>query len=322
MPKYFKILITLMILSILSGCSFIVLPSATITPISTTVPSVTPLPPTPTLIPTATSTPEPLSLSIQDVLSNCVELSEKKREVVVTGKIFMPEFVIYGSGDWRGMNLNDFMPDDPKILTILIKIGEGPNTLNNVPIFFTERDLVARDINGQEIRHGHLVSVAGHPRVNPNQTNGKCELWVDSLESKTPQEVLIPMDAEIKFLLEKFSIGHFMMEYKTTNCAELAFKKQLVRMKVSVDFWNFPADCTMGSCRIKIKDKTGSMFASFVQSETPNSMVINKDVWGPNSWKIFDSSGEEADKDNLVVIGSLYSDLKGCRLSVYSVESD
>ena len=320
--KAFRLILAYASVFFLGACTMspLFVTTTTVTTASTNRPTETPTRvPSPTLTPTQTQTPAPQILTSQQLLENCEGLSRLGKEVTIDGYVFMPKYVVYGSGDWRGMSLSDFLTEDSQTLRVYVKLGEGPNTMDPIPEFFTEKDLVMRDYSGQVVHHGFLVSVTGLPRFNPDQADGKCTLWVDKIQSQMPPSVLVPLETNIKPLLERYTIGHGMQATVVERCAELGFQKQLVRIQVSIDFWNFPAECNMGICRIKIMDKTGSMFASFVQAEAPNCMVIDKTVWGPNSWKIFDSSGAEADKENLILEGVLYSDPQGCRISVYTV---
>lgn len=274
----------------------------------------------PTHTPAPTATPTPQALNLQGVLSKCEELSANHESVVVQGKIFLPEFVIYGYEGWKGMQLAERLPIDEEQLIVLIQVGDGPNTMNALPQFFNERDLAIRAFDDQMVHHGYTVVINGRPKYHADKLERKCEVWVDRIESRMPAEVLVPLAAEISYLLEEHTVGHGMQEKIVKQCELLAEQKQLVTIRGSIDD-SLGAVCNMGTCRITIKDPTGSMFASLVNLEAPNSMIVSTEVAGPDGWKILDSNGIEVDRENLALTGILYSDAQGCRLAVYTVES-
>jgi hypothetical protein len=317
-----KLFLFVIVLSILSGCAGapVVNPTQPLKPTQTNTPLSTNTP-APTMTPAPTATPTPQSLNLQGVLVNCEELSTNHDSVVVEGKIFLPEFVLYGYEGWKGMNLVENLSTDIEKLTILIQVGDGPNTMVALPEFFSERDLLIHAFDGQVIHQGYTVVITGRPKFNADKPDRKCEIWADKIESKMPEEALVPFVAEISYLLEEHTEGHGLQETLVKQCALLAVQKQLVTVRGSIDN-SFAADCDMGKCLIKIKDQTGSLFASLVELEAPNSILVSQDILGPDGWRIFDFSGNEVDKTNMALTGVLYSDAQGCRLSVYTVESN
>lgn len=316
--KVFPIVIVLTILCA-CACAPTTHPAQSNPPTQTAIPLPTQTS-APTQTPAPTATPTPQALTLQGVLAKCEELSANHESVVVQGKIFLPEFVIYGYEGWKGMHLAEYLPTDEERLIVLIQVGEDPNTMNALPQFFNERDLAIRAVDDQVVHHGYTVVISGRPKYNADKPERKCEIWADRIESRMPAEVSVPLAAEISFLLEEQTIGHGLQEKIIKQCELLADQKQLVTIRGSIDDTQ-GAVCGMGTCLVTIKDPTGSMFASLVNLEAPNSMIVSTEVAGPDGWNILDSSGNEADRANLALTGVLYSDAQGCRLAVYSVES-
>jgi hypothetical protein len=316
-----KVFLVVIVLSILCSCAC----APTTHPAQSNPPTQTAIPlPTktsaPTQPPAPTATPTPQVLNLQGVLAKCEELSANHESVVVEGKIFLPEFAIYGYEGWKGMHLAERLTTDTERLIVLIQVGDGPNTMNALPQFFNERDLAIRAFDDQVVHHGYSVVISGRPKYNADKPERKCEVWADRIESRMPVEVSLPLATEISYLLEEQTIGHGMQEKIVKQCEQLADQKQLVTIHGSIDDTQ-GAVCNMGACLVTIKDPSGSMFASLVNLEAPNSMLVSTEIVGPNGWKVLDSNGIEVGRETLALTGVLYSDAQGCRLAVYTVES-
>lgn len=277
--------------------------------------------PEPTATPTITTTPQPRLVTKEDLFANCEEFAKQNNPIVIKGKVFLPEFIIYGYTGMKGMNLTESIAKETNPLTIFIRIGDGPNTMNSLPEFFSERDLLIRDTTNRAVHHGYTVMVTGHPKFNKDKPERTCEIWVDTIESVMPEEALIPLPVQIGYLLEEHSEGHGLQTRITSNCGLLAEEKRFITVNGSIDYSDAGTLCDMGICRIRIKDQTGMMKASIVESEKPNSMVIIPGLPVPEGWKLFDKTGAEVVPAAISFTGILYSEPEGCRLSVYSIQS-
>lgn len=275
----------------------------------------------PTAIPTITATPQPRLVTKDDLFANCEEFAKQNNPVVINGKVFLPEFIIYGYTGMKGMNLSESIAKETNPLTIFIQIGDGPNTMNPLPEFFSERDLLIRDATNRAVHHGYTVMVTGHPKFNKDKPDRMCEIWVDTIESVMPEEALIPLPVEIGYLLEEHSVGHGLQTRTTSNCALLAEEKRFITVNGSIDYSDAGSVCDMGICRLRIKDQTGMMTASIVDSEKPNSMLITPGLPAPDGWKLYDKTGAEVDPAAISLTGILYAEPESCRLSVYTIQS-
>ncbi len=290
---------------IATGCGFI----PYLNPQPTSVPTAAV---TPTKIPTctATVTPTPSYMEISDVLNNCQSLSDDKREVVIEGKLFMPVYSIVGYQDWKAMNLAKFLPNDSDLLKVLIQVGEGPNTMDVLPEFFTERDLIVRADQEQTIRHGHSVRIIGNVEYRGDSPELKCAVRVNQISTLMDAEVLIPLDIQVKTLNTAGGLD---------NCSQLAFEKQMVRLKGSIVV-SSGVTCQMGYCRMSFSDGTGSMFLTIVDALGKNSANFNSDRPFDERLKLLDSSGNAVELDDLNLTGVVYSEQSRCNLMVYTIE--
>ncbi|HNW95253.1 MAG TPA: hypothetical protein PKL60_03600 [Anaerolineaceae bacterium] len=302
-------------------CAFAAVLSACSPAIQTPVPSQTPLPPTltptETTTPTQTPTPAPLKLDIPVLLEQCETLSITNTEVIVSGHLYLPEFRIYGYSGWKGMNLKQFLPNDQKGITALIPLGDGPNTMDELPVYFTPRDLRARSDSGQLILHGHSVSIQGRAEYVVSEGVPRCQVWVEKIESLMPAELLIPQTFEISNLLKEQNIGSKSHPEIVSTCELMGRKQQMVSIKGSVIAESGPDLCKQEICRFKLTDKTGTVTALFLLADTPNSINFISN----QGWKLMDQDGIPRDLLNLVFTGTLFVDPSdGCSLLVYQIK--
>lgn len=299
---------TFLILSILLlfACAPLASLQATPTPPPTSTATPTPTAtstPTPTLTPTITPTPTPQTLRIEQVWENCEQLAQDGREIWVSGKVFMPKWRIIGYQGYKGMNFNEYLDTDERSLTILLEVGDGMQTMNALPDYFTERDLVIRSDDGQEIRHGHTLQILGLPKYK--QDSKRCEIWPSRIESLMSDQVIIPAEIEINSLT-------------TNRCSMLATQKQFITLMGSISNWGAAAkSCNMGICLLEFSDGTGKIRVTFVQGEQPSSLYLSPE----NKANLIDNAGNPVNlQDELILSGVLYAELEGCTLSVYEIE--
>ncbi len=310
MLKSFSLFLLCLLLACLSACGPVTALIAG--PSQTPVPSLTPTPsltatttftPTPTLTPTITPTPTPQTLTIDQVLQSCEQLAQDGREVWVSGKIFLPKWKIIGYTGYKGLNLNEHLDEDQRSIMLVMEVGAGPQTMNPLPPYFTERDLVVRAENGQEIRHGHSVKVLGVPKYK--QDSRRCELWPSRVESLMSAQVFIPVEEKIGSLT-------------TNKCSLLSTDKQFVSLTGSISNWGAAtSSCTLGICLLQFNDGSGKMRVTFVQGDQPSSLFISPE----NKASLIDALGNPLSlQEKLILTGVLYAELEGCTLSVYLIE--
>jgi len=210
------------------------------------------------------------------------------------------------------MNLAKFLPNDSDLLKVLIKVGEGPNTMDALPEFFSERDLIVRADKEQTIRHGHSVYIIGNVEYRGDSPELKCAVRVKQISTLMQTEVVIPLDVQIETL---DTIGG------VDNCSQLAFEKQMVRLKGSI-VESAGVTCQMGYCRMSFSDGTGTMFLTIVDALGKNSANFNSDRPSGERLKLFDASGNAVELDNLNLTGVVYSEQSGCNLMVYTIEQE
>jgi len=114
------------------------------------------------------------------------------------------------------MNLAKFLPNDSDLLKVLIKVGEGPNTMDAYWVF-SERDLIVRADKEQTIRHGHSVYIIGNVEYRGDSPELKCAVRVKQISTLMQTEVVIPLDVQIETL---DTIGG------VDNCSQLAFENK------------------------------------------------------------------------------------------------
>lgn len=300
-----KVILCLAIMILLTGCvstsSTFVSPSATISP-------------TLTFVPEPTATPEPELVGISDILTNCDQLGESENPVEVEGKIFLPDYRILGYEGWKGMNLAQYLSTDKNILTVLMKVGEGPNTMDPLPEFFANRDLIIRAEDGQLIYHGFSVSIIGHVEYQPENENLQCALRVEKITSMMAPEVLIPQTVEIGYLLEEINLGSPSKPDLSTNCAQLANEKQFVSIKAMIQDITQEPQCAMGNCELLINDNTGEIAILLHEGDLVNSILTSTE-----GWKIIDQEGNEIGEETIIFTGLLYTPPQGCLLTVYTI---
>ncbi len=309
-----KILLSIFLLMICSGCSTF----------STSVEEVKEflISPTPTLtpVPTSTSTPVPQMMSIEEATENCETLSKGKNLVIVEGKIFIPLYKIYGYEGWKGMKITKFVPTDSNYLTALIKVGQGPNTMDSLPEFFSERDLRIRDNDGQLIYDGYSVRLMGHMEYKEKSENLRCALRVEKIETEMPPEVNEPLEVKIDSLIKVYVPAGHRTDEETTECVELGGKKQLVLIRGSIVNTGSDISCDMGKCTVPVDDTTGRLNLTIPIGENPSSIAISDEVPGYDGWSIYDSNGKLADKKKITLIGVLNSSGFICSMDVYRIE--
>ncbi len=310
----FKGLILLCLVSCISACAF---PSIPLAPTATA----TALPPTPTPNPTATPTitptPAPLAMEIPDLLAQCESLSASNSEVIVSGKLYLPEFRIYGYSGWKGMDLKKYLPSDDTGITALIPIGEGPNTMDELPAYFTPRDLRARAENGQLILHGHEVTIEGRVEYKLSDGIPRCQVWVETVQSQMPEEILIPKAVTIADLLKTQNIGNFYYPEIVSTCELLGREQQMVAIQGSIIAEGGPEICKNAICRFKLTDKTGKITSVLLLANESNSIYFDSSL----GWRLLDQAGTAGNLLNLVFIGTLFVDTTdGCSLLVYQIQ--
>lgn len=285
-------------------------PTVTLTPTATWTP-------TPTLTPTITPTPTPQNLSIEQVWENCEQLAQDGREVWVSGLLFLPKWKIIGYPGWKGLDLKEIMEEDQLSLTILVEVGDGPNTMNSLPQYFTERDLVVRADQGQEIRHGHSVAVFGIPSFKPD--TGRCEIRASKIETLVSPEALVPEVVTISFIQEVYEEVTFGgVIWYVKNCALLSEARQFITVKGSLVNWRDALkSCTSGICTLEFSDGSGKLRVSFVQGDQPSSLFLSPE----NKASLIDLDGKLLNlQDQLILTGMMYAEFEGCTLSVYEIE--
>jgi hypothetical protein len=311
----------------MTGCSSLVntikdkiySPTFTITPTITLTPTLTPTP-IPTQTPTATPTPNPKKLSIYEIIENCETLSKNREVVVVEGKIFLPIFKLIGykseEVSWKGMELKQYLESDLEFLTVLIPIGEGPNTMDSVPIPFDEKDLIIRDDKSRTIRHYHTVSITGRVDFVESGEGNRCQIWLEKIESLMPLEVLTPQEVKTNFLSIMVNLGSNTHPEYFSNCQLISNKHQMVTLTGSFVSWGISAQCNNVNCNFQFSDGNGTLWLSLAYRKGPNSVFKSED----NNWQIFDKANNPISPSNLKLTGVLYSLTQGCTLSVYEID--
>ena len=236
------------------------------------------------------------------MFESCQQLAQEGREVLVSGKIFLPKWKIIGYPGSKGVNLNTYLEEDKRSLMLFIQVGDGPHTMDPLPVHFTERDLVVRAGNGQEMRHGHTAMVLGVLRFK--EESNRCELWPSKIESLMSEQVIIPAEIKISSLT-------------TNRCSTLATQKQFITLSGSINNWGAaPKSCTLGICLLEFTDGSGKLRVTFVQGDQPSSLYLSPE----NKASLIDADGNPVNlRDELILTGVLYAELEGCTLSVYSI---
>jgi hypothetical protein len=313
-----KVILSIISMILCAGCNAI---SPYVEDVKEFIISSTPsLTPTITVTPTPTPTPAPKIMSIEDTLTNCETLGKSKNLVIIEGKIYIPLYQIYGYEGWKGMKITRFVSTDSNYLTALIKVGQGPNTMDSLSEFFSERDLRIRDNDGQLIYDGYSVKLIGRMEYKEKSKNLRCTLRVEKIETKMPLEVNEPLEVKIAFLNKIYVPAGHRPDEQTTDCVELGGKKQLVLMRGSIVNTGSDITCDMGKCTVLVDDTTGRLDVTIPIGENPSSIAISEDVPGYDGWSIFDSNGNLADKRKITLIGVLNSSGFNCAMDVYWIE--
>lgn len=325
LKKLSLILLTSIGILVISGClcplTSIVNKVRALTPTPTqTITSAPSLTPTITQTPTLTPTPTPQRLDVYYLYDHCSNISQNQETVIVEGRIFLPKFKMisydYENQTWVGTQLRNFLESETRSLTILIPIGEGPNTLDPIPIPFNEKDLIIRDDNNHIIRHYQSVLIKGRVEYFKNEDGSRCQIWMESIQTRASEEIQIPQEVSIFFLNQKKNMGTKKKPQMTTNCELLAQKHQMVTISGSIISLG-TNQCNNVSCTFQFSDNTGSISISLANREGPNSVFKPKG----ELWQIYDKANNPISLYSLKLTGVLYLLSDGCRMSVYEIES-
>lgn len=257
--------------------------------------------------PTVTPTLAPQEMDIADLLTNCAALDEQDATVVLTGKVFLPGETIYGYEGWYGMNLIT-----GSRINVLFSVGAGANTMDDLPYYFFEQDLVIRAFDGRIIRHGHEVRVTGRPKFRADSELRRCELYVDQVESLMAEGVLQPVDVTIEELNDGDTVN---------DCSDLEYSRQFVRLygKLRVD--NSLSVCQLKTCKVIFSDATGSAAVMILEGEGPNHMTALPEVFTDQDLHVMDANGEWIDNSKVALVGVVAASDQGiCKMTVYEVE--
>lgn len=289
--KTFQLILSLVLLAVLGACQ-----------------PPTPAPtPTPQPEPTVTSTLAPQAMDIDALLQNCAALDEQHATVILTGKIFLPNETIYGYKGWYGMDLIT-----GSRIAALISVGNGPNTMDDLPQYFFEQNLVMRDNDGRIVRHGHEVRVTGRPVYRADSENRRCEIYADKIESLMPENVLQPKDLTIEELTNDNNVD---------ECKDLEFTRQFVRLHGELRVDKDTSMCQLGVCKVAFADDTGLGSAKILAGEGANHMALLPETFSIQDLKVWDMSGGLVENSNVNLVGVVHeSDAGFCEMIVYEVE--
>lgn len=302
----FGIFISLCLLcSLLTSCQAGGLLGPTLTP--------SPLPTlTPSLTPTVTSTPEPQRMSISDLLNNCQALSDQKREVILSGKIYLPEGSILGyklEGDtWWGIQL---VSSDKMI--VLVKMGDDPGTMAPLPDQYSGKDLLLHASDGQKILEGHMVLITGRPKYRTDNLERACEVFATTIVSQESSDVLIPIDLKVKDLFD----GD-----RKNDCSLLTKTSQLVRLSGSLVV-DKDTSCWMDDCTLVLKDDTGRLRIVISTLGLNNRMTGLAPPYRSSDLQVFDGQGIQIDGSLVQLIGVVTGtdEFLYCSLKVYEISA-
>ncbi len=268
------------------------------TPIST---------PTPSPEPTITPTLAPQVMEIEDLLQNCAALDEQNTTVVLAGKVFLPDETVYGYKGWYGMDLIS-----TSRIVALFQVGSGPNTMDDLPQYFFEENLVIRDNDGRIVRHGHEIQVTGRPIYRADSENRRCEIYVDKVESQMPVSVLQPKDITIEELTNNNNVD---------ECKDLEFTRQFVRLHGELRVDKDTSVCQLGFCKVTFADDTGVGSAKILAGEGANHMALLPETFSIEDLKVWDKSGELVKNSNVNLVGVVHTtEANYCEMIVYEVE--
>ncbi len=257
--------------------------------------------------PTITPTPAPQPMEIEELLQNCASLDEQDVTVILTGKVFLPPESVYGYEGWYGMNLITGTR-----VNALFQVGTGANTMNDLPHYFFEQDLVIRADDGRIIRHGHQVRVTGRPRYRADSENRRCEIFVDRVDSLMPEDVLQPLDLTVEELNDDDTVN---------DCSDLEFSRQFVRLSGELRIDEFTSLCQLKNCKVTFEDPTGSADVMILEGEGPNHMAALPETPTNQDLQVRDQNGDLVDNANLSLIGVVsLSDKYECEMTVYEIE--
>lgn len=262
---------------------------------------------TPQPTPTITPTLAPQQMEIGTLLQNCASLDEQDSTVILTGKIFLPDETVYGYDGWYGMNLITGAR-----INVLFQVGSGANTMNDLPQYFFEQDLVIRADDGRVIRHGHEVRVTGRPKYRADSETRRCELFVDRVESLMPEDVLQPMDLTIEELNDGDTVN---------DCSDLEYTRQFVRLTGALRIDEYTSLCQLKKCKVIFEDATGSAAVIILEGEGANRMAGLPETFTSQDLLVMDQNGELVDNMNLSLVGVVaMSDSSDCEMTVYEIE--
>lgn len=275
--------------------------SPTFAPIAT--PSIAP-----THTPTITPTPTPQVMKISDLLEDCEGLADRQSTVILTGKVFLPDETVYGYQGWYGM---DLIQGDK--VRALFSVGTGVNQMEDLPQYFHEQDLLIYAADGRLIRHAHEVSVTGRAKYRADSEDRRCEIYVESVESRMPATVLEPMDLKIGELLDGNEVN---------DCDDLEFSRQFIRLTGAVRLDDYSSMCQLGVCKIIFTDSTGNAFVYLLEGEGSNRMQTLPEQFSDRDLVIRDRDGVLVENKWLSLVGvTRQGDVGACELIVYAVEA-
>ena len=265
----------------------------------------------PTLAPTPTATPQPLSASF--VIDVCPSLSASKNPVTVTGKIRTSATSLCLNNRCNLRLLDD------QYLTVKLSLGTGPNTMDKLPMSYSDKDLMIRAFDGQVVKHNYTVRLTGiieytklptptpDSKVTPEpDAVGLCSLIVTRIESLMSPEALEP---------ENMSIAE-----AEENCADLEERQQIVRIRGKLQL-HYPVQlCSGGTCSLSFYDSSASITAKVRTGGGPNSMSPLPKNWSLSDLKVRDKNGSLVPPEFVTLTGLLSERDKTCTLTVDEIE--
>jgi hypothetical protein len=197
-------------------------------------------------------------------------------------------------------------------IAALIKVGSDPNTMDDLPQYFFEQNLVIRDNDGRIVRHGHEVRVTGRPVYRADSENRRCEIYADKVESLMPESVLQPRDLTIEELTNDNNVD---------ECKDLEFTRQFVRLHGKMRVDKDTSVCQLGFCKVIFEDATGIGSAKILTGEGANHMALLPEYFSVQDLRVWDKSGELVENANVNLVGVVHAaDANSCEMIVYEVE--
>ncbi len=263
--------------------------------------------PTKTPIPTATVTPTPQTqyLMIPQVEAECARLDEQNIPVRVSGVVEIPN-IIYGYEGWYGMELVT-----NNSLRVLIPVGEGNNTMDDLPELFSAKDLVIRDNSGAVIRQGHSIEITGKVKYRAGNVERECEIFVEDIQSRTSPDVLVPIDKRIAELTS----------LPVEECLVLERGLQVVRVQGEISLDARKSKCSLGTCALLITDESGSMLVNISRGGGRSSMESLPPVPVEEDIRLQDRDGQLVEGSRVMLSGVIHCQIVGCDMIVYEIGS-